>query len=316
MLQYNQTISLWYHNKGAQVIEQRQDETCYFQFNHLSQFPELIQGVFTRLGGYSQAPYQSLNVAFSSGDDADNVLRNRLLALEALDVQTYPCATLWLVHGADVATLDSVPWEWRFDRPQLSYSPEQRAAFLATKPRWKADAIITKKRGVALALASADCVPLMFYDPVQGALGMAHAGWRGTARGIALATVDAMSEQFGCLPSNIYVGLGPSIGSCCYEVDEHVRDLFQGRAQFDDMPTTQKYRNLVRESVVFSMQQQSLRLDLWYTNRNQLLMAGLLPEHIELPGICTACDTNRFFSHRGEHGKTGRFPGILALRDP
>ena len=298
------------------MIERQHGEVCYFQFNHLSQFPAITHGVFTRLGGYSQAPYRGLNVSFSGGDNFEHVIRNRLLPLQALQIQAYPCATLWLVHGADVVTLGPETWEWCFDQPQRARHAQQQASLLGTKPRWKADAIITKQRGISLALASADCVPLMFYDPVQGVLGMAHAGWRGTARGIAAATVEAMHEQFGCLARDIYAGIGPSIGPCCYEVSEHIRQLFQGQAQFDEMPTAEQYRNLVRESAVFSIQQQSLRLDLWQTNRNQLLMAGLLPEHIELPEVCTACHTDLFFSHRGEHGKTGRFPAILAFREP
>jgi copper oxidase (laccase) domain-containing protein len=128
-----------------------------------------------------------------------------------------------------------------------------------------------------------------------------------------------MSEQFGSQPRDIYAAIGPSIGACCYEVSEEVQQLFQGRQQFHDMPTAEKYRNLVRESAVFIRKQDSEQarphLDLWETNRNQLLRAGLLLEHIELPGICTSCEKERFFSHRGEYGRTGRFPSILALRN-
>lgn len=309
------------------MIEQRQGDVCYLQFNQLSQFPELTHGVFTRLGGYSQAPYHSLNAALSGGDSFDNVVRNRLLTLQTMHLHTYPCATLWQVHGADVATLGTEEiWDdWRSDWPYRSYFVEQQEIIWTFKPRRKADALITKRSGVALVLSFGDCPPILLYDPVQAVLGMAHAGWRGTARGIAAATVDAMREQFGCLPSDIYAGIGPSIGPCCYEVSEHVRQIFQGQAHFDEMPTTEKYRNLVGESAVFSVQERAdagmgeasprtaLRLDLWQTNRNQLLMAGLLVEHIELPEICTACHTDIFFSHRREHGKTGRFPAILAL---
>ncbi len=311
------------------MIEQRQGDVCYLQFNHLSQFPELIHGVFTRLGGYSQAPFHSLNAALSGGDSFDNVVRNRLLILQAMHLDTYPCATLWQVHGADVATpgTEEIWDDWRSDWPYHSYFVEQQEIIWTFKPRHKADALITKRRDVALVLSFGDCPPILLYDSVQAVLGLAHAGWRGTARGIAAATVDAMREQFGCVPCDIYAGIGPSIGPCCYEVSEHVRQIFQGQAQFDEMPTAEKYRNLIGESAVFSVQERvdagigeastrtSLRLDLWQTNRNQLFMAGLLAEHIELPEICTACHTDIFFSHRGEHGKTGRFPAILALHE-
>ncbi len=303
------------------MIEQQQGEVQYVQFVQYLQFPEIIHGSFTRLGGYSKTPYWGLNVSFSSGDDFENVIRNRLQALQVLHIENYPCATLWLIHGAEVATLNGDEWDdWRFDWPHRSYFVDSQELIWTVKPRRRADAIITRQRGVALALSSADCVPVMYYDPVQKIIGMAHAGWRGTARGIAAATVEAMSEQFGSQPRDIYAGIGPSIGPCCYEVSEEVQHLFYGQQQFLELPTAEKYRNLVRESAVFNVGTRLIasetrpHLDLWETNCNQLLMAGLLPEHIELPGICTSCEKERFFSHRGDFGKTGRFPSILALR--
>jgi len=356
------------------VIEHHQGEVCYLQFDLYQQFPEIIHGVFTRHGGHSPPPYESLNVSWSGGDVLDNILPNRLLALRTLEIESYPCATLWQTHGADVAVFERDNWDdWRHDWGHRSYEVEGQELIWTFKPRRKADAIITRERGVTLALSFADCVPLVFYDPLQKVLGMAHAGWRSTARGIVAATVEAMSEQFGCKPHDIYVGIGPSIGPCCYEVSEQVQQLFQGRADVpfiapatwggatDWEPT--RYTSLVRESAVFSTVpvgadlspptpptadlsasacptilstsiiapnkgddsaldtmnraptlRTSLHLDLWQTNRNQLLMAGVLPEHIEAPGICTSCHRDRFFSHRGEHGKTGRFPVIMALR--
>jgi YfiH family protein len=301
------------------LIEQQHGDTHYMQFSHFLQFPDLIHASFTRLGGYSEIPYQGLNVSYSTGDEFENVIRNRLLVLSALQIHTYPCATLWMVHGAQVATLEVESWDdWRTDWPHRSYYIDQQEVIWTTKPRRKADALITRQSGVALAMSSADCVPLMFYDPVEKVLGLAHAGWRGTARGIAAITVNAMIEQFGSDPKNIRSGIGPSIGPCCYEVSEEVQHIFIGCQEFETDPIDVRYRKLVRESAVFSMQRvqgrDSLRLDLWETNRNQLLMAGLLPTHIESSEVCTSCKKEHFFSHRGEQGKAGRFPSILALR--
>ena len=301
------------------MIEQQHGDARYLQFSHLLQFPDLIHASFTRLGGYSKTPYRGLNVSYSIGDDFDNVLRNRLLALKSLQIQAYPCATLWMVHGAEVATLSMEQWDdWRTDWSHYSYQIDQHELIWTTKPRRKADALITRRSGVALAMSSADCAPLLFYDPVERVAGLAHAGWRGTARGIAANTIHAMGEQFGCCPINIRVGIGPSIGPCCYEVSEDVRDYFMGHQAFDPDPTDVRYRKLIRESAVFTMKRihghDSLRLDLWETNRNQLLMAGVLPGHIESSEVCTSCKKEHFFSHRAEHGKAGRFPTILALR--
>jgi YfiH family protein len=310
--------------KGANLIEQRRDNACFMQFSHYLQFPEITHGVFTRLGGYSTTPYKGLNASFSTGDSLENVTRNRLLVLQSLDLQAYPCATLWQVHGAAVAMLDTDKniWDdWRTDWPHRSYCVEDQELIWTIKPRRKADGLITRQPGVTLALSFADCTPLLFYDPVQHVIGLAHGGWRGTARGIALATVDAMCEQLNCQPRDIYAGIAPSIGPCCYEVSEQVRRLYLGQDQFHEMPTLERYCTMVRESAVFCMRQRAdrsgptIHLDLQETNRNQLLMAGLLPEHIEMPGICTGCQTALFFSHRVEEGKTGRFPVVLALRD-
>ncbi|HKV58963.1 MAG TPA: peptidoglycan editing factor PgeF, partial [Ktedonobacteraceae bacterium] len=273
----------------------------------------------TRHGGYSVSPHSGLNVSVSNDDSSENVLRNRLLALESLGLDTYPCATAWMIHSADIATLDGDDWDdWKDDWPYRSYTIDERELIWTTRPRRKADAIITKRRGVALAMSSADCAPLLFYDPTQSVIALTHAGWRGTARGIGAATINAMREQFGCQPQHIYAGIGPTIGACCYEVTEEVRRLFLGEKQFELLPTEERYRNLVRDSAVFRVvelaDRSSLHLDLWETNRNQLLLAGLLPEHIEVAGICTACQKEHFYSYRAEHGKTGRFPSILALR--
>lgn len=308
------------------MIEQRCGDTCYVQFGQYAQFPDLVHGIFTREGGYSQPPYHGLNVSLgASGERFENAVRNRFQVLQSLDITEYACATMWMIHSARVLNLDEQHWpDWSEDWPHGVYALDELGYPAGTrlqwtfKPRTQGDALITRQRGVALAMSTADCVPLLFYDPITEAIGVAHAGWRGTARGIAAATVAAMSEQFGARPADIYAGVGPSIGPCCYEVSEEVRDLFLGRRAFEELPTEERYRELIAASAVFETvelpSRESLRLNLWETNRKQLLLAGLAPEHIELPDICTSCIKERFFSHRAEAGRTGRFPAILALR--
>src|SRR5262249_17844369 len=143
-----------------------------------------------------------------------------------------------------VITLDGQVWpDWSEDWPHRVYALEELGYPQGTqlqwtfKPRTKADALITRKRGVALTMSTADCVPRLFSDRVPGALGAAHGGGRGPARGIAAATVTAMGEQFGSRPADIRVGVGPSIGPCCYEVSEEVRQLFLGQRDFEELPT-------------------------------------------------------------------------------
>src|SRR5258707_534305 len=219
--------------RGQQIlIENRSGAACYMQFEQYEQFPELVHGIFTREGGYSQPPYHSLNVSLSSGRERyEDAVRNRFRVLQSLDIAEYTCATMWMIHSARVINLDKQDWpDWGEDWPHRIYELDELGYPTGTrlqwtfKPRTQGDALITRKRGVALAISTADCVPLLFYDPVTQAIGVAHAGWRGTARGIAAATVAAMSEQLGARLTNIRAGVGPSIGPCCYEVSEEVSE--------------------------------------------------------------------------------------------
>lgn len=299
------------------MIEHQYENVRYLQFSHYRPFSELQHGVFTRLGGFSEVPYQSLNTSApprGGGDTFPNVVRNRQLALQALELSDTPSATLWQVHGADVLTLD-LQDHWRTDWANMSYYEH---AWTPDAIR-QGDAMISQEHGVAMALSFADCVPITFYDPVTQVMGIAHGGWRGTARGIVMATVAAMQDRFGCQPQNIYAGIAPAIGPCCYEVSQEVQDLFLGRKEFTDKPTEESYRARINASATFSMVElesgPSLRLDLQETNRQQLLLAGVSPEHIEVMRICTGCRTDLFFSHRKEHAKTGRFVVIMALKD-
>lgn len=158
------------------------------------------------------------------------------------------------------------------------------------------DALITDVEEVILAILTADCVPILLYDPKQGAIGAVHAGWRGTQAEIAFKTVQKMKEAFGSNPEEIIAGIAPSIGRCCYEVGEEVAQFFK------------------KEPEVLEKRGQSYRLDLPLANKIQLLAAGLTEENIEMSGICTACETKRFFSYRKEKGCAGRFMSMIGLK--
>lgn len=303
------------------MLTKQQQATHFLQFRHFQRFPELVHGVFTRQGGHSTGQYEAMNTSTTlkaasdgTGDSIDHVIRNRQLVLETLGIADYPALSVWQIHGADVAVFNHQD-DWRIDWSQDSYY------FASWHPDTirKADAIITNETGVGLALSFADCTPLLFYDPVKHVIGIAHGGWRGTARGIALATVDAMCMRFGCQSRDIHVGIAPAIGPCCYEVSQTVRDHFTGEQIFPEMPTREQYRAPVQQSAQFSTVRladgrESLRLDVQASNREQLMLAGILPEHCETLEICTSCHKDTFFSHRGHAGKTGRFPVVIALR--
>lgn len=331
--------------KGVPLIEHHSGSINYLQFDLLQQFPEVIHGVFTRKGGYSNPPFASLNTGRSiNGDNIEHIVRNRFLALQALNLHEVPAITLWQVHGSEVVTYTPRD-EWRTDWAYPSHFERDG------RPRsiHKGDALITQEQDVTLVLSFADCVPIVFYDPTQRIIGIAHGGWRGTARGIVMATIAEIHKQFGCRPQDIYAGIGPAIGDCCYEVSEEVRQFFllqypmtdrrdsenpmpppappsvsdskgvipKMSSNFAETPTAEHLREAVRESAVFTEQRStdrtSLRLNLQATNRKQLLMAGVPAEQIEVMEICTGCNTDRFFSHRVENGNTGRFVVVISL---
>jgi YfiH family protein len=161
-----------------------------------------------------------------------------------------------------------------------------------TEPRPRCDVLITRSPERALLLRYADCTPVLLADPKAGAVAAVHAGWRGSAVRAASAAVEALGEVFGSRPQDIVAGIGPAIGPCCYQVGQDVVDAFADRPE------------LFSEG----------RLDLWAANRQALIEAGVPSEQIEVAGICTQCESERFFSHRANGGQpAGRFAAVIRL---
>jgi YfiH family protein len=157
------------------------------------------------------------------------------------------------------------------------------------------DALITDQKGVMLAILTADCVPILLFDPKKEIVSAVHAGWNGTYKKIIYKTVKKMVEEFGCDTKDIIAGIAPSIGRCCYEVGEDVAKYF-----FDD-------------DRAFDIKGEKYMLDLPHINRQQLLKAGLISENIELSNVCTACKVDSYFSYRKERGCSGRFMSMIGL---
>lgn len=252
---------------------------------HFSLFDGVTHGVSTRLGGVSEAPYDTLNLGMSTGDREENVLTNRNLFAQALGVEQESVITARLVHGNKVSRFRSKqPEEWPIERVAVRQDSER------TERAFRTDAVISDVPGLYFLLTFADCVPLLFADRNRGAVGAAHAGWRGTSLGIAGRVVEAMHTEFGSDPSDIIVGVGPSIGPCCYEVGPDVPATFESNG----------HEPALRRDGDRTV------LDLWATNEQQLRAAGIGNEAIENPRLCTSCRPSEFFSHRGEKGRTGR----------
>jgi len=242
-------------------------------------FPASVShGIFTRHGGVSPAPWASLNVGGMVGDDPANVRENRERSFAALRRPPASNFDAWLVHSADVLYADA---------PR---SPDQ--------PPAKADIILTDKPDVTLFMRFADCVPILFHDPARLVVGIAHAGWLGTVRGVAMAAVRAMQARYGSRPADIFAAIGPSIGPDHYEIGgdviEQIERAFNGDA-----------------ASVLQSRAGGVYLDLWKANQIQLQQMGL--RQIEVAGICTACCLEDWYSHRAEKAETGRFGGLIFL---
>jgi polyphenol oxidase len=247
-----------------------------FQFRALQAICRIAHGVTTRHGGVSSGPYGSLNLSLSVQDDDQAVHENKRRVAAVFQSEPDALLTTKQVHGNGVATVD-------VDRWALEQSP-------------RADAIITDQPGALLLQRFADCVPLFFADSSGRAVGLAHAGWRGTVLNVARATVEAMSASYRTKPADLVVGIGPSIGPCCFEVGLDVAD------QLCDAP-----RVVLKQSPL-------PHVDLWEANRLALLSAGVMPEAIEIAGICTRCNPMDYFSHRALGYPAGRFGGVIGLR--
>lgn len=163
-------------------------------------------------------------------------------------------------------------------------------------PSAEADAVISDRPGLAACVAVADCVPILLADPRSGAVAAVHAGWRGTLAGAAARAVEALVRECGARPGDLLAAIGPSIGPCCYEVSEELA------ARFHDEVGPAAGNPRGRQS----------RVDLWLANASILRRAGLPRERVEILGHCTACDPERFFSHRRDIGRTGRMIGFVA----
>lgn len=247
---------------------------AYYQFDM-----GVTHGIFTRQGGVSAAPFASLNMGGNIGDDPKAVRCNHERMYAALGVEDSRACTVWQVHSADVLIADA---------------PVRGRRWLAL-----ADGMVTDRVGVPLSMRFADCVPILFHDPIRGVIGIAHAGWRGTIQGVGANVIRLMTQAYGCRPTDIQAGIGPSIGVDHYQVGEEVVDAVS--TYFD---TTD---GLIRRDPADG----TAYLDLWAANRLALQRTGV--EQIEVAGLCTAKNTDEWFSHRAEKGRTGRFGAVISL---
>jgi YfiH family protein len=260
------------------------DDIWYGTFQHLTG-AGIKHGISTRLGGVSLAPYLSLDLGLHTGDAKEAVVENRRLFFKALKLDFSKAVACEQVHADKIAL--------------VTKADAGKGALVYQEALAGIDALITNVRDLPLMLFFADCVPVLIADPVHGAIGLSHAGWKGTVAKIGAKTVLAMQQHFGTRPEDCLVGIAPSIGPCCYEVDDAVANKVKTSFPYwQELLTPQGAR---------------WRLDLWKTNQRQLVDIGVNPENIAVSQVCTACNNELFFSYRAENGHTGRISAVISL---
>jgi hypothetical protein len=253
------------------------DGVQYFSLPAWEPSSVIAHGFFTRIGGVSPPPFASLNGGVRGGDSPANARENLRRAASALSISAEQIVCPSQVHGDRV-------WQVSGSRDP----PE-------------ADGLFTEERGVSLGILTADCVPILLYDPRRPAVGIVHAGWRGTEKRIAGKAVRKMRDVFGCRPPELLAALGPAVGPCCYVVgDEVARAFLAGDS---------------RTGVFLHPQGPGQwKLNLAGINRHQLMEEGVGRKHITILSLCTCCRKDLFFSVRAEGEPTGRQITLIGLR--
>lgn len=274
----------------------------------LAKLPWLVHAFSTRPGGVSRAyGGNALNLGYTKHDTRAAVDKNRQLFLKNLGVakgrKTWPLVTLRQIHSDLIHYVDHPP-----QRPPAG------------------DGLITDVPGLLLAVQAADCLPVIVVDKKRRAVGVFHAGWRGTVKRIVEKGVGAMRKHFASDPRNLVAAIGPGVQACCYQVGEEVRTQFEGQFAYgaslfhevkESDPVREKYPLLflTARAPGHSELPTKIFLDLVEANRRQLIDAGVSPKNICASASCTACRADLLFSYRAEKGVTGRMMGVAGIHD-
>ena len=279
---------LWHQENMPHMNVRKNKGVTYLTWPEFEKIPGFVHGFSTRLGGVSEGIYSSMNLSFTRGDKEEAVRENYNRISAALGFSPEDIVTSDQTHTANVRVITA----------------EDRGNGI-TKPRpyTDVDGMITNVPGLVLATFYADCVPLYFADPVHKAVGLSHSGWRGTAAGIGAVTVKELQKHYGTRPEDIYAAVGPSICQDCYEVSEDVILEFQ-----------KTFSRELWKDIFYRKENGKYQLNLWEANRQILLGAGILPEHMSMPNLCTCCNPEFLYSHRASQGKRGNLGAFLGIK--
>lgn len=261
----------------------------YIQFKNLSATDIVKHGFSTRKGGVSTGIFSSMNLNFKRGDDPDAVLENYRRMAAALNMRVEDMVLSDQTHTTNVRVITEE------DRGKGILKPQDYS---------DVDGMITNVPGIVLVTSYADCVPLYFVNPVRKAIGLSHSGWKGTVGHIGQKAVWKMHEVYGSEPKDIVAAIGPSICQSCYEVSDDVAEAFRANFTADEAA-----------DILLDKGNGKYQLDLWKANWYVLTDAGILPEHLSVTDLCTACHPDLLWSHRKTNGQRGGLSAFLSLID-
>lgn len=260
----------------------------YLTFPSIEQYGFVNHAFSTRLGGVSQNEFASMNLNFGRGDKNENVIENFHLFCDAAGFDYNTLVASSQDHHTVIRRVDSQNYGTGIWKPRDMQS---------------VDGLITNANNVTLVTYYADCVPLFFLDPIKRAIGLAHAGWRGTTAKIGEKMVLAMVNEFGSSPCDLIAAVGPSIGPCCFEVDTPVYEEFA------------KLTALHPKKFIEVKDGGKFNIDLWEANRRIIAAAGVRTENITVAGLCTQCNADWLYSHRASGGKRGGLAAMMCLTE-
>ncbi len=265
----------------------RNNELVYITFRNIDELGFVKHAFTTRLGGVSKGHFSSMNLSFARGDDEQAVLKNYEIICDAIGVDYKKCVLSKQVHELNVHAVT-----------------EQDIGKGIVKPRdyESVDALVTNLPGVPIVTQYADCVPLLICDPVNKAIGSAHASWRCTLGEIGRLTVEKMTEHYGTNPADLVVGIAPSICGKCFEVDYPVVEAFEKLSKINIYDYCTK-------------KGEKYYIDLWAINRQLLIDLGVKPENIVVTDLCTKCNPEYFFSHRVTGNERGNLAAIMCISE-
>ena len=262
-------------------------DLTYLVFTKWEDEAHLAHCFTTKFGGVSEGHLATLNLGFNRGDKEENVIQNYKNVCEGLEVPLESVVLSKQVHETNIAKV----------------TEKDKGNGIITPNQWESiDGIYTHEKGITLVTHYADCVPLFFYAPKYGMIGMAHAGWRGTVAKIGQKMIQIWHEEENIPLEEIQVAIGPSIGACCFEVGPEVAEVF-----LDTFGQT----SFIQKDVVG----EKYHIDLWACNKAVLLESGICEENIIVSGVCTCCHSEIFFSHRKTQGNRGTLGAFLTLKD-